>query len=369
MGAGGNDEEDDAAKQKIESGEGDGQTASGQGTNGALQGGSGEKSEQENAKDIYWRKLAERTVQSHCALIAEPDSEQKLKEILDKTALAKSLGTPGQEYVSILLDQKLSGEPITAPHIRSAPFNRKRIGKLLAAVLRSRAAHLGEADQEVLPLIDGDVLMFLDAGKPGVQNRMGGLNKALCGKLSKKTVTVAYSEESVSARKMRVRGVATIEQSEGLTLWTNGQFQVPDKKREFYQGSNRGNLLAWVKLPKWETCWKLSFGDKKNLYGKARVSVGGPSVDADDDDADEEEPADGTIIPMAIDASGHLYIPKTRNNDNLEPVAFWSMPVQFFKEVFSSYHCKGVYDLAAGEWNWSVFILHFFWALISIFTT
>ena len=290
-----------------------------------------------------------------------------MKEILDKTALAKNFGTPGQEYVAILMDQKLSGEPITAPHVRSAPFNRKRTGKLLAAVLRSRASHLGEADQEVLPMIDGDVMMFLDGGKPGVQNRMGSLNKALCGKLCKKVVTVAYSEESVTARKMRVRGVATIEQSEGLTLWTNGQFQVPDKKREFYQGSNRGNLLAWVKLPKWETCWKLTFADKKSLYGKARVPVGGQSVDVDDDEAEEEEPGDGgAIIPMAIDASGHLYIPKTRNNDNMEPVAFWSMPVQFFKEVFGSYHCKGVYDLAAGEWGLSLFFWQCFFLNIKL---
>ena len=158
------------------------------------------------------------------------------------------------------------------------------------------------------------------------------MGKTLCGKLNKKVVTVAYSEESVTSRKMRVRGVATVEQSEGLTLFTSGQFSVPEKKREHYQGSNRGNLLAWVKLPNWEQCWKLRFEKKKALYGKARVPVGGTSVDADDEDGEEEEVTEaGAIVPMAIDASGNLYIPKNRNNDNVEPVSFWSMPIQFFK--------------------------------------
>ena len=287
---------------------------------------------------------------SHCELIAEPDSEQKLKEVLDKTALANTHGTPGSDYIAILLDQKQAGEPITAPHVRCTPFNRKRVNKMLAAILRSRSGSLGDVDAEVLPMHDGDVLMFLDGGQPGVQGRMASVGKALCGKLNKKVVTVAYSEESVTSRKMRVRGVATVEQSEGLTLFTSGQFSVPEKKREHYQGSNRGNLLAWVKLPKWEQCWKLSFEKKKALYGKARVPVGGTSVDADDEDGEEEEVTEaGAIVPMAIDASGNLYIPKNRNNDNVEPVSFWSMPIQFFKEIFSSYHCKGVYDMSAGD--------------------
>lgn len=96
-------------------------------------------------------------------------------------------------------------------------------------------------------------------------------------------------------------------------------------------------------------CWKLSFGDKKALYGKARVAVGGASVD---DDGGEEEEVDesntSAIIPMAIDPSGHLHIPKNRSNDNMEPVAFWSLPIPFYREVYSSYCCRGIYDLAAG---------------------
>eukprot|EP00435_Cladocopium_sp_Y103_P068515 s17_g31.t1 len=120
-----------------------------------------------SSQDQYWRKLAERTVQSHCELVAEPDSEQKLKEILDKTALRESCGTPGSDYIAILMDQKQFGESVTAPHLRCASFNKKRVTKLLGAVLKSR--NMAPADAEVeLPLKDGDVLMFLDNGKMGV---------------------------------------------------------------------------------------------------------------------------------------------------------------------------------------------------------
>lgn len=97
---------------------------------------------------------------------------------------------------------------------------------------------------------------------------MNAVVKQLCGKVSKKQVMVAYSEESVAARKMRVRGVATVEQSECLSLMTSGQFAVPEKKRSHYQGSNRGNILAWVKLPKWEGAGNFPLETRRHCTAK-----------------------------------------------------------------------------------------------------
>lgn len=98
------------------------------------------------SQDQYWRKLAERTVQSHCELVAEPESEQKLTQILGKTALQDTHGTPGSDYIAVLVDKKQSGEPITAPHLRTPPFNKKRMTKLLGAVLKARGSVTADSD-------------------------------------------------------------------------------------------------------------------------------------------------------------------------------------------------------------------------------
>lgn len=309
--------------------------------------------EPEGEEAQYWRKLAERTVMSFVELIAEPETEQKLKEILDKVSLRDTFGCSGSQYVGILIDLKLAGEPITAPHLRTTPLNKKRLTKVLGATLRARSKASDDAagGDEAIGMVDGDCIMFLDGGKAGVQTRMQGVIRSLAGKCQRKAVTVAFSEQSLVARRSRVRGVATLDQTETLSIVTDRTFTVPDKNRQYYQGSNRGSLLAWVALPKWESdaTWTASFEAKKEIYGKSRTAVGGQSVEKDDADDDEEEMvASDALVPMSIDSSGNLFIPKVRNNENLEPVAYWGMPVQFYQELLSSYCMVGFYDMCAG---------------------
>ena len=54
---------------------------------------------------------------------------------------------------------------------------------------------------------------------------------------------------------------------------------LPCTARLHYSGSNRGDTIYGVKMPSFdsENVWKLSFGDKKKLYAKHRVAVGGAS--------------------------------------------------------------------------------------------
>ena len=311
----------------------------------------------ESSEDKKWRTLAERTVASFCELIAEPESEQKLTEILAKCGARSVQGHPGQDCVAVAFDPKLMGEPVTAPHIRTTPLGKpqkKRLTKLLGAVVKSR---LSDSSVDA-SLLEGDVLMTLDAGKAGLTNKVAAVGRQVCGgaKLQKKSVTVATSEESLCSRKCRVRGVAALSQTEQLTFFANQTFTVPDKPRKFYQGTNRGSLIAFVKLPKWEAAetWKCTFDDKKAMYGKLRVAVGGKSTDDKDKSDGSSDDIDETtevVVPPSVDASGNLYMPKARHGCNLEPVAFWSMPLTFYKELLTSYNIMAMYDLTAGDGN------------------
>ena len=57
-----------------------------------------------------------------------------------------------------------------------------------------------------------------------------------------------------------------------------------------YSGTNRGDTIYGVKLPSYDsdTTWQLTFGQKKQLFGKHRVSVGGQAPEGS-----EAESGDG----------------------------------------------------------------------------
>ena len=94
---------------------------------------------------------------------------------------------------------------------------------------------------------------------------------------------------------------------------------------------------------------------KKQYYGKTRVAVGGKSTEGDkksgSEDEEEDELDSEVVVPPAVDSSGNLFMPKNRNNCNLEPVCFWSMPVLFYKELVSSYNLQAIVRCERSRWR------------------
>ena len=64
--------------------------------------------------------------------------------------------------VMLYMDVLMSGEPVTAPHIRVAPFRKDHANKLLGALISARR----EPGQDV-KLPHGDILVYADGGKKG----------------------------------------------------------------------------------------------------------------------------------------------------------------------------------------------------------
>lgn len=49
--------------------------------------------------------------------------------------------------------------------------------------------------------------------------------------------------------------------------------------RKNFPGSNRGDVVYGVKMPAWDSVWSLKFHEKKQLFGRHRVAVGGAAPD------------------------------------------------------------------------------------------
>ena len=111
----------------------------------------------------FWLAFAKRTVAAHVKLFTEPDSSSSVRDLLNKTTVAKVKGIDKEDCVMILFDVKQSGECITAPHLRVPPLRDEQLGKLITGVLESRRT--SDPDAEVL--IDGDVLCMFDGGRHG----------------------------------------------------------------------------------------------------------------------------------------------------------------------------------------------------------
>ena len=62
-------------------------------------------------------------------------------------------------------------------------------------------------------------------------------------------------------------------------------FCASESARTHFTGTNRGDVVAMVRLPDYEaeTTWKLPVMDKRSLYSHHRVAVGGSCPDGGED--------------------------------------------------------------------------------------
>ena len=113
-----------------------------------------------------WSTFAKRRVQSYVSMVVEADSETPIVDALKNLAIAKQRGTVGKDYIAIWFAPQLASEPITDPHLRVGPLNKKRYEKLVNSVRRSRSEQPNSAEMDE-PMLPGDAAFILDAGRTG----------------------------------------------------------------------------------------------------------------------------------------------------------------------------------------------------------
>ena len=81
--------------------------------------------------------------------------------------------------------------------------------------------------------------------------------------LDKNTVYIMMDEVRLANRMALIRGFKALDQVEYMLVVTAGGLKVPERKREFYSGTNRGNVISPVILRPLSEGWTATFKDKK----------------------------------------------------------------------------------------------------------
>ena len=146
-----------------------------------------------------------------------------------------------------------------------------------------------------------------------------------------KKFTVVYDFDSIKLRRMRVKGVGTVNQTETMIAVTAHEpLCLPPRRHKHYLDFNTGSAIAVVKLQPFAATWTMSFDEKKQLYGKLRLPVGGR--ESHDSGGEEEDDADaGPGVPPTLQefASSSAKKPSVRSGENIEPVSYYAMPFEF----------------------------------------
>ena len=295
-----------------------------------------------------WRQQMLKTIRTHVRFLAEPKTQADLEQQLRDCGYACLKGDPTGQ-VLLHFDLKKFGEPLTRPDLRTPTLREPQYNKLVRAVLNARAG-----SDEAATLHHGDVALLLDGGKSGNKTKLlqpwrEGTSKESNKKAEAEAeddeeaedeeadddkpnfivdrLMVAYTEESLAARKQRVRGTGTLKQLETCWVVTNKKLNLPPRPRKHFEGSSTGDLLSGVALPSLAAEWKVPWQLKKDILGKKNlVAVGGKTKYG------SEEPK-----------------MSNRSNNGEEPLCYWSMPLNWYEELIHQYYGKLIIDLTPGD--------------------
>jgi len=94
-----------------------------------------------------------------------------------------------------------------------------------------------------------------------------------------KEIVIGLNEDSVRARKARVRSATPMKTTVRMQLITASTVEktIPDKRYEDYHGSTRNDMISLVTLPPYELTWNLALKEKIAVYlhsdGTRRVAT------------------------------------------------------------------------------------------------
>ena len=158
------------------------------------------------------------------------------------------------------------------------------------------------------------------------------------------TMYLALTEKSVADRKTRVRGLASLKQVHMIHLISKDAIEISSRKKRHVDGTSSGNLLGPLPLNGWS--FTATFKDKKVMYGKLRVAVGGVSVDQDDDEEEiEDEANDLELIPPTAEGKNT----ETCAAENREPVFYTSYGKEYFEEWIGLLNMTDMIHLTASD--------------------
>ena len=173
------------------------------------------------------------------------------------TTAAAGAGGAGP-FVAVVYSASTAGEAKGRPHLRICSYREEHAKRLIKGAL---AVACG-GDSDAVP---SGFLFILRDGR--VHENTQKLLKIFAndnGKMmekSKRTLYVTTTEESERTVKERVKGIATLQTTEFVTLVTNETLDVALKDRLHCQGTNSSDSMGWFSRPAKDAVWQVAPGE------------------------------------------------------------------------------------------------------------
>ena len=289
-----------------------------------------------------------KTLQAHVRFIADKKTEQELVTALKDCPYALLKGDP-TGYVLFHFDMKRYGKFSTRPDFRTPPLRDALYQRWRRCLLQARAVEEGATTT----LQSGDVAILLDGGKPGLKNKLlnpwkEGTTKEGAKKgeeaedeeadddeenedekpsLTVDTISLMYTEESLSQRKKRIRGTFSLKQLETAYVLANYKLKLPCRDRKNFTGTSAGDVISNIVLPKLSSEWMVEWKDKKEMLTKRHIIAVGGKTEGGEDEPRKDD----------------------RLKNKKEPVCFWSAPMELYDEYIHILFAKLVVDLTPSD--------------------
>ena len=302
-----------------------------------------------------WRQIMLRNLRTQVRFVSDNKSASELERLLRDCPFAMLKGDP-TGLVLFHFDVKKYGESNTRPDLRVTPLRDAPCSRLVKTVLQAR-----QSEGKAATLQPGEVAVLLDGGKKGNINKLlapwkegtrkekkkvgeteaGGGDEDLAASageeeqededdghpdLVSEVLQIAYTEESLNARRKKTRGTCSLKQVELAHVLSSKRLSLPSRPRKHYPGSSTGDLIQGVALPAIAEEWMLPWKDKKALYGKKNFIPVGGKTETDDKSSD-----------------------MNRLANKPEAVCYHSMPGAFLDELMHQFWTKLVIDLTPGD--------------------
>lgn len=276
--------------------------------------------------DLYLTQ-ARRMIATYIELVAETENDDEILRAMQESTAAKiNLASGG--YVGVVYDCKVAGEASAQPNVRMPPLrdNGDHLRRLAALKLRQHDGVIRDEEIWFLP----------DAGKeglkPALMSAFGAAQKDV------RLLYIHYEEESMEDRLDKLRGFMPVNQHERVYVVTKGPLKIEKRKRLHYPGTNRGNSIGPVALPKFDSpeVWRLANKQKKDVIGKhgAKILVGGPLHG---------------VPPEELKKLTEIKSPSAT-----QPVFYHAPPSTIGEELQHSYDLRCVYALTIGDGSWAM---------------
>ena len=298
----------------------------------------------EEAVKVYQQKAVDRVSKMVEVLVAK-NTAQHMAADIRSTNFGKLRGKEGNadtgkdaEVVVITYRPQQASEYATRtqhtmPSIRRDGPGGGHYKMSIQAVLMSRVP----ADDDMCgkTINPGDCFVVTDGCKEANSSALfaafaDGDNKALAKQCKK--LMVYFDEESVTKQRGAApRSGMTLEQVESFWYISQGTLKAKKCNRLNFEGkTTAGMIIGPCALPDYESdpaIWKMSIGEKKRLYGAARlVPSGAPPSSADNNESATEEPKQK----------------KPRTDATVEPVSFFGMTTKLAEDIL--HQCGNITD-------------------------